>query len=226
MTSSLSEPDAYYEGANTALWVSRSYCVCDCRICWNVVWNRISRRETHRLRELKLMLSFTLLALTSQDEDIFQGVRNFFDSQAWGVVKNIFIFFLIVFWLSTAYWVYKDARRRVEDPWLIAIAVALGVFPPFLGPVIYLFFRPPEYLDDIRERELEIKAMEESIGRKEICPVCRDSIEEEYLACPVCTTRLKDSCSQCKRSLEPVWQICPYCEFPVDTSHSIGRSGV
>ena len=25
----------------------------------------------------------------------------------------------VVFWLATAYWVYKDARRRIEDPWLV-----------------------------------------------------------------------------------------------------------
>ena len=104
------------------------------------------------------MLSFFLAQTTDpQNEDIFQGVRDFFDSQIWDVIKNVFIFFLVAFWLATAYWVYKDARRRIEDPWLIAIAVALGVFPPFFGPIIYLFFRPPEYLDDVRERELEIK---------------------------------------------------------------------
>lgn len=168
------------------------------------------------------MLSFLLAQTTdSQDEDIFQGVRDFFDSQVWSVVRNVAIFFLVAFWLATAYWVYKDARRRIEDPWLIAIAVALGIFPPFFGPIIYLFFRPPEYLDDVRERELEIKAMEDSIGHKERCPVCRAVIDEGYLACPICTTKLKDSCRRCHHSLEPLWQICPYCETPVDTPRAV-----
>ena len=32
---------------------------------------------------------------------------------------------------------------------------------------VYMLFRPPEYLEDVRERELEIKAMEERLGRGE-----------------------------------------------------------
>ena len=60
---------------------------------------------------------------------------------------------------------YKDARRRIEDPWLVGAATVLGLVPPFIGALIYMLFRPPEYLEDVRERELEIKAMEESLGR-------------------------------------------------------------
>ena len=44
-------------------------------------------------------------------------------------------------------------------------ATVLGLVPPFVGALIYMLFRPPEYLEDVRERELEIKAMEESLGR-------------------------------------------------------------
>ena len=80
--------------------------------------------------------------------------------------RNISLFFVVVFWLATAFWVYKDAKRRIEDPWLLAMAVALGLFPPFVGPLIYMLFRPPEYLEDVRERELEIKAMEDGLGRR------------------------------------------------------------
>ena len=46
--------------------------------------------------------------------------------------------------------------------------------PPFVGAIVYMLFRPPEYLDDVRERELEIKAMEERLaGAARQCPVCR-----------------------------------------------------
>ena len=79
------------------------------------------------------------------------------------VIRNLTLFFVAVFWLATAYWVYKDARRRIEDPWLVAMATVLGLVPPFVGPIIYLFFRPPEYIEDVRERELEIRAMEERL---------------------------------------------------------------
>ncbi|MBM2821911.1 MAG: hypothetical protein HW413_657 [Thermoleophilia bacterium] len=81
------------------------------------------------------------------------------DSPDWTLLRNLGIGLVVVLWLATAYWTFKDARRRIEDPWLIALATLVGLFPPFLGPIIYMFFRPPEYIQDARERELEIKAM-------------------------------------------------------------------
>jgi len=153
---------------------------------------------------------------TTTNDDIFGGVRDFFDSSVWLVVRNVAIFFAVAFWLASAYWVYKDAKRRIEDPWLIAVAVALGIFPPFLGPLIYMLFRPPEYLDDVRERELELQALEDSVRHDEHCPVCRSAIEPGFLVCPICTTRLRQSCRHCNRPLEPEWQICPFCETPIE----------
>jgi double zinc ribbon protein len=153
---------------------------------------------------------------TTTDSGLFNGVSNFFDSETWLVIRNLLIFSVVVFWLASAYWVFKDARRRIEDPWLVGMATLLGLIPPFIGPLLYLFFRPPEYLEDVRERELEIRAMEERLnGRESTCPVCRASVEPEFLICPVCTTKLRQACSTCKAPLEPLWQVCPFCETPV-----------
>ena len=161
------------------------------------------------------MTARLILLQTNGGEDAFGSVNDFFDSEVWFLIRNVTLFFIFVFWLASAYWVYKDAKRRVEDPWLLAMAVALGLFPPFLGPLIYMLFRPPEYLEDVRERELEIKAMEENLGG-ERCPVCRADVDPSFLACPVCTTKLKQACRRCKAPLEPLWQVCPYCETPVE----------
>ena len=40
-------------------------------------------------------------------------------SGTWFVIRNLAIFFVVVFWLAIAFWVFKDARRRIEDPWLV-----------------------------------------------------------------------------------------------------------
>ena len=97
----------------------------------------------------------------------------------------------------------------------------LGLIPPFLGAFVYMLFRPPEYLEDVRERELEIKAMEERLSRRDLhCPVCRADVDAGFLVCPVCTTRLRQSCRNCKAPLEALWQVCPYCETPVETARS------
>jgi hypothetical protein len=146
---------------------------------------------------------------------IYASIHGFFSSGTWFVIRNLALFFVVVFWLALAYWVYKDARRRIADPWLVAMSTILGLVP-FIGPLVYLFFRPPEYLEDVRERELEIRAMEERLGRRDShCPVCRAPVEAEYLVCPVCTTKLKQACATCKSPLEPLWQVCPFCETPI-----------
>src|SRR5205807_1173098 len=134
-----------------------------------------------------------------------------------GVAWRLALFVLVLFWLSLAYWVYKDSRRRVEDSFLVWTCVGLGLIP-LVGPLIYMLFRPPEYLEDVRERELEIRAMEERLARRDLhCPVCRAEVESSFLVCPVCTTRLKQACPTCKSPLEALWQICPYCATPIDT---------
>jgi RNA polymerase subunit RPABC4/transcription elongation factor Spt4 len=87
----------------------------------------------------------------------------------------------------------------------------LGIVP-FLGPIIYMLFRPPEYLEDVRERDLEIRAMEKRLGGRDLhCPVCRAEVEEDFLVCPVCTTALRQACTTCRKPLEALWQVCPYC---------------
>ncbi len=146
-----------------------------------------------------------------------------FDSGAWDAGRNITLLLLVVFWLATAFWVFRDARRRIEDPWLVALATLLGLVPPFVGPLVYMLFRPPEYLDERRERELEIRAMEEGLAERGLrCPVCRGRVDSSYLVCPVCTTRLKQACVECQAPLEPIWQACPYCATPVPVGSGAG----
>src|SRR5919199_2612835 len=120
------------------------------------------------------------------------GLHDFFNSGTWQVIRNLALLLVVIFWAATAYWVYKDARRRIDDPWLVAMATLLGAVVPFIGPLIYMLFRPPEYLEDVRERELEIKAMEERLARRDLhCPVCRAEVDPSFLVCPVCTTRIE-----------------------------------
>jgi RNA polymerase subunit RPABC4/transcription elongation factor Spt4 len=151
----------------------------------------------------------------------FGSVHDFFHSSTWYVIRNLAIFFVLVFWVATVYWVYKDARRRIEDPMLVWVSTVLGIVP-FVGPLIYMLFRPPEYLEDVRERELEIKAMEKRLGGRDLrCPVCRAEVDEDFLICPVCTTKLRQSCINCHRPLEALWQVCPYCETPIDNDDAV-----
>jgi RNA polymerase subunit RPABC4/transcription elongation factor Spt4 len=145
------------------------------------------------------------------------GVHDFFHSTGFVIAEDSAIALAVVFWLALAFWVFKDARRRIGEPVLVFIAALLGLAPPFIGPVVYLLFRPSETLDEVRTRRVELEALEQQLGQsRPACPVCNSAVEPDFLACPVCTTMLRHPCTRCDAALEPLWQICPYCTSPVE----------
>jgi hypothetical protein len=101
---------------------------------------------------------------TSSSSDPFESVSDFFDSGAWTVSRFLLQVFVFLLWVALVYWTFRDAQRRIESPAFVAMSVALSVVIPFLGSIIYLIIRPPEYLDEARERELELLALEQRLG--------------------------------------------------------------
>lgn len=138
------------------------------------------------------------------------------DNDSVNLAVNLLILLLAVIWLALLYWTFADARRRVADPMLIACATAASLFP-FAGTLVYMIVRPPEYLDDVRERELEMQTAEARLHELnyQLCPYCDHHVEREFLRCPSCLRKLKDPCHNCGRPLDPNWKICPYCEAEV-----------
>jgi len=130
---------------------------------------------------------------------------------------KLLILFLAAIWLALVFWTFADARRRIADPLLVACATAASLFFPFLGTIVYAIVRPPEFLADVHERELEIAAAEARLHQAEgmHCPHCDFEVEKTFLRCPSCLRRLKEPCTTCGRPLDPRWKICPYCEAEV-----------
>jgi hypothetical protein len=132
------------------------------------------------------------------------------------LVVDLLVLFLVVIWLALVYWTYADARRRIADPMLIGCATAASFFP-YVGTLVYMIVRPPEYLDDVRERELEMQAAEARLAEVgfHLCPHCDNEVEKDFLRCPNCMRKLKDPCTTCGKPLDPTWKICPYCEAEI-----------
>jgi hypothetical protein len=120
----------------------------------------------------------------------------------------------LAFYVAIVIWTYKDARKRTDDPIMVATFTAISMLPVF-GVLIYMLVRPSEYLADVRERELEIRAMERTLGKQERCPFCRSHIEGDYRSCPICMSKLRQACTGCDQPLDPRWAMCPYCETEV-----------
>jgi RNA polymerase subunit RPABC4/transcription elongation factor Spt4 len=124
---------------------------------------------------------------------------------------------VIVFWIGLAYWVNTDARRRIRNPFLISVATVVGLVP-YVGPLVYLLFRPAETRAEVRSRNAELAALEAQLAhRRPTCPECSALVDASFLVCPVCATRLREPCAHCDAPLERLWQICPYCARPVET---------
>jgi len=143
------------------------------------------------------------------------SVHGFFHSTGFQIARDLAFFFLALFWLGLAYWVHRDARRRIDDHWLVGTATLVGLVP-FVGPLVYLLFRPPETLEDAHARRVEIGALESRLLRRAPrCPVCHADVEPSFVVCPVCTTQLKEPCATCAAPLERTWQVCPFCATPM-----------
>lgn len=145
-----------------------------------------------------------------------EGSESFFDSPWWKFTSLMSKAVLAALWLALVFWTYKDARRRISDPMMIGVAVATSFIFPFVGVLFYTILRPPEYLEDVLERDLEIQTREQELGGGvKRCPACRTHVREDYLVCPRCLRKLKSPCAKCGRPLEPAWKVCPYCEAEV-----------
>jgi hypothetical protein len=82
------------------------------------------------------------------------------ESDGINLAINLVALFLVVIWIALVYWTWSDARRRIADRLLITCATLASVIFPAVGTIVYAIVRPPEYLDDVYEREASIDASE------------------------------------------------------------------
>ncbi len=142
----------------------------------------------------------------------FDGIMAFIKNPIWKYLYYGLIFILIIVWLAFVYWTYRDARLRVKTQasaifWALVVLVL-----NFLGLILYLILRPPEFIDDVIERDLEIERMEALLDSKEFsCPACGNPVKDDFLICPYCRKKLKSSCINCGKPLNLNWKVCPYC---------------
>jgi len=146
-------------------------------------------------------------------DSLFETINKIINSPAWTLALYVLAFCVVVLWFALVLWTYKDARKRLEDPVVVAVAVLTSLVLPYMGTVVYAILRPAEYLAEVRERELEVRAMEQELQIMRACPSCGELIKPEYVACPSCRRTLRSTCPSCERVQEPSWKLCPYCGY-------------
>jgi hypothetical protein len=127
--------------------------------------------------------------------------------------------YLVLVWLACAFWVFQDARRRhgqLVTPYLAAAAMVLAspaVFP--LALVVYRIVRPSQTLSETRQQELEDRLVDLDLQALAGCPDCGTLVEDDWLVCPSCRTRLAHRCIDCGRSMRLDWSVCAWCAAEV-----------
>ena len=148
-------------------------------------------------------------------EPIGQFWEGFLNNPIVQLASQLIVIYVVLLWLGTAYWAFRDMQARTENPILPYFAAALIIFfTPLLfvfAVVLYLIIRPRETLAEVYERSLAEESLLAEVEKNELCPVCRDRVDADWLVCPNCRTRLHRVCPSCNRLAEPTWPLCAFC---------------
>jgi RNA polymerase subunit RPABC4/transcription elongation factor Spt4 len=127
---------------------------------------------------------------------------------AWGAA------FLVALWVSLIFWTYRDIRIRSRDRLIRILSIIIVAILFLPGIVIYLILRPAHTVEEEYQRTLEEEALLQSIEEIPVCPGCGRKIQDTWMVCPNCHTRLKKTCHNCRKLMELSWNLCPYCGTP------------
>ena len=140
---------------------------------------------------------------------------SFFSSPAVHFVIYSVVVYLFIAWLAAAYWAFRDMHDRSENAVLPYIAAALILAPtPFLfvlGVIIYRVIRPAERLGEVYERNLAEEALLAEVEAVKTCRNCDRRVNEEWIICPWCRTRLNRVCPNCEKLVGLDWTLCAWC---------------
>jgi len=168
-------------------------------------------------------------------QSIGDSIGGFFDSAPVQFGLRAIGIYLIVIWLASAYWAFRDMQQRSDNAILPYIAAAgIILFTPIffiLAVWIYKIVRPHEKIGEVWERNLAEEALLAEVEAIHHCPGCERRIDDEWIICPSCRTRLKRVCPNCSRLVGMDWSLCAWCgkdferrEIPAAAIEALPRS--
>ncbi len=151
--------------------------------------------------------------------DPLQAIGDLFSSFVNNAVVQMVLMlalgYLVVLWLAAAFWAFRDIHERTENPVLPYLAAGLIILftPVFFvfGVIVYRIVRPAERLGEVYERNLAEEALLAEVEAIRTCRGCNRRVNEDWLICPTCRTRLNRVCPNCERLVGLDWTICAWC---------------
>ena len=106
-------------------------------------------------------------------------------------------------------------QLRSANPIVPYFAASLVIlFTPifFLFAVIaYRIVRPQEKIGEVYERTLAEEALLAEVEAVQAVPTCARRVNDEWIICPTCRTRLNRVCPNCGRLVGLDWSLCAWC---------------
>jgi RNA polymerase subunit RPABC4/transcription elongation factor Spt4 len=144
-----------------------------------------------------------------------QTIDDFLNSEIVQLGIRAVVIYVVLLWLATAFWAYRDMQQRTTNPVAPYLAATLIiVFTPILflfAYFLYKILRPKETVAEANERALAEEAMLVEIESQPHCANCSRPVHEEWIICPSCRNRLRRVCPNCSRLVELDWSLCAWC---------------
>jgi len=146
---------------------------------------------------------------------IGDSLSSFFESDIVQFGLRAVGIYLVILWLATAYWAFRDMQQRSDNAILPYLAAAFIIlFTPLFFVFAFWFYkivRPHEKIGEVWERNLAEEALLAEVESIHHCPGCDRRIDDEWIICPSCRTRLKRVCPNCSRLVGMDWSLCAWC---------------
>ena len=118
-------------------------------------------------------------------------------------------------------------QQRSDNPILPYVAAAgIILFTPIffiLAVWVYKIVRPHEKIGEVWERNLAEEALLAEVESIHHCPTCERRIDDEWIICPTCRTRLNRVCPNCSRLVGMDWSLCAWCGKDFERREVAGR---
>lgn len=148
-------------------------------------------------------------------DTIAETIGGFFENPIIQFALQAMAVYVVILWLAAAYWAFRDMQSRSDNPILPYLAASLVVLftPVFFvfGVVVYRIIRPAERIGEVYERNLAEEALLAEVESIKTCPTCSRRINDEWIICPSCRTRLNRVCPNCSRLVGLDWSLCAWC---------------
>lgn len=148
-------------------------------------------------------------------DGISQAIGGIFGNPVVQLGLQAIAVYFVILWLAAAYWAFRDMQLRTDNPILPYFAASLIiVFTPVFFPfavIVYRIVRPQERIGEIYERNLAEEALLAEVEAIHTCPTCARRVQDEWIICPTCRTRLNRVCPNCGRLVGLDWSLCAWC---------------